>query len=226
MPAARKMASSAGAAAITPASVLAARRAGLVLFSGEDHLGSHWARLILCEKDVDGVSIDWIRPDAPSEDWLTMSPRGELPTLADREVVLYPSRLVVEYLDERYPHPPLLPVEPAARARIRMVQDHIIARLYPLAEAGVAHTQAAQKARKALREELLTLGGAFPSRGYFMGSSDLSVVDTAWAPLLWRLPSLGVALDTVDSMRAYGERLFARGAFQRSLSAAERNFAS
>lgn len=211
--------------AITPASVLAARRAGLVLFSGEDHLGSHWARLILCEKDVDGVSIDWIRPDTVNEDWLTMSPRGQLPTLADREVVLYPERLVVEYLDERYPHPPLLPVEPSARARVRMVQEHISSRLYPLAEAGMPQTQAAQKARKALREELLTLAGAFPARGFFMGN-DLTVVDTAWAPLMWRLPSLGIALDSVEGMRTYADRLFARGAFQRSLSSIERNLAA
>ncbi|MCR9092461.1 MAG: glutathione S-transferase N-terminal domain-containing protein, partial [Proteobacteria bacterium] len=105
--------------AATPASALAARRAGLLLFSGENHLGSHWARLILCEKDVDGVAIEWVDDDTVNEDWMTLSPRGELPTLADREVVLYPARLVVEYLDERYPHPPLLPVEPAARARVR-----------------------------------------------------------------------------------------------------------
>lgn len=209
----------------SPSSALAARRAGLLLFSGEDHLGSHWARLILCEKDVDGVAIEWIKPDTVNEDWMTLSPRGELPTLADREVVLYPSRLVVEYLDERYPHPPLLPVEPAARARVRMVQDHISGHLYGLLEAGLGSSQAAQKARKALREELLGLARMFPARGFFLGN-DMTVVDTAWAPLMWRLPSIGIALDSVDGMRAYADRLFARGAFQRSLSSVERNLAA
>ncbi|MCK5770318.1 glutathione S-transferase N-terminal domain-containing protein [Algiphilus sp.] len=209
----------------TPASALAARRAGLLLFSGEDHLGSHWARLILCEKDVDGVAIEWIKGDIVNEDWMTLSPRGELPTLADREVVLYPARLVVEYLDERYPHPPLLPVEPASRARVRMVQHHISTHLYDLAEAGLASGQGAQKARKALEEELIGLARMFPARGFFMGN-EMTVVDTAWAPLMWRLPSLGIALDSVDGMRAYADRLFARGAFQRSLSSVERNLAA
>ena len=214
----------AGVTGATPASALAAWRAGLLLFSAEDHLGSHWARLILCEKDVDGVAIEWIKPDTVNEDWATLSPRGELPTLADREVVLYPARLVVEYLDERYPHPPLLPVEPAGRARARMIQHHISSHLYGLAEAGLATGAAAQKARKALQEELLGLARMFPARGFFMGN-DMTVVDTAWAPLMWRLPSLGIPLDSVDGMRTYADRLFARGAFQRSLSAVERNLA-
>lgn len=213
------------AAAATPASALAARRAGLLLFSGENDLGSHWARLILCEKDVDGVAIEWITDDAVNEDWMTLSPRGELPTLADREVVLYPARLVVEYLDERYPHPPLLPVEPASRARVRMVQHHIVSYMYGLATTGLGQGRPAQAARKELQEELLGLARMFPARGFFMGN-DMTIVDTAWAPLMWRLPSLGIALDSVDGMRAYADRLFARGAFQRSLSSVERNLAA
>lgn len=210
---------------VTPATALAARRAGLLLFSGEEDVGSHWVRVVLAEKDVDGVATEWVKAGEVNEDWMTLSPDRVLPTLADREVVLYPARLAVEYLDERYPHPPLLPVEPGARARVRMVLHHIESQLYELAGNGAGQSAAAQKARKALREELLGVSRMFPARGYFMGN-DLSMVDTAWAPLMWRLPSLGIALDAVDGMRGYAERLFARGAFQRSLSAVERSLAA
>jgi RNA polymerase-associated protein len=219
------MSSKKQASGVTPASALAARRAGLLLFSGEDDIGSQWVRFVLGEKDVDGVAIEWVKAGEVNEDWMTLSPAQVLPTLADREVVLYPARLAVEYLDERYPHPPLLPVEPGARARVRMVLHHIESTLYELAKAGFGQSQAAQKARKSLREELLGLARMFPTRGYFMGN-DMTMVDTAWAPLMWRLPSLGIALDSVDGMRPYAERLFARGAFQRSLSASERNLAA
>lgn len=210
-----------------PGAVLSARRAGILLFSGESDLGSHWARLVAAEKDIDGATIEWIRPAVANEDWLLLSPSQVLPTLVDREVVLYPARLVAEYLDERYPHPPLLPVEPAGRARVRMALHQLESVLYPLAEQGLSrdNAQSAQRSRKLLREQLLGLARVFPTRGFFMGS-DLSCVDCAWAPLLWRLPSLGIPLDSVEGMRPYAEKLFSRGAFQRSLSSVERSLAA
>ncbi|MCR9090331.1 MAG: stringent starvation protein A, partial [Proteobacteria bacterium] len=111
------------------------------------------------------------------------------------------------------------------RARVRMIQHHIASHLYGLATTGLGQGRPAQAARKELQEELLGLARMFPARGFFMGN-DMTVVDTAWAPLMWRLPSLGIALDSVDGMRAYADRLFARGAFQRSLSSVERNLAA
>src|SRR5687768_1850013 len=108
------------AAPVNPAATLAARRAGLLLFSGEADLGSHWVRFVIAEKDVDGAAIEWVRRGEHNEDLTILNPSRTVPTYADREVVLYPARLIVEYLDERYPHPPLLPVEPAGRARLRL----------------------------------------------------------------------------------------------------------
>lgn len=210
----------------SPAAALAARRAGVLLFSGQSDPGSHWARVVIAEKDIDGVAVEWVRPGVANEDWLLLSPSQVLPTLADREVVLYPARLIAEYLDERYPHPPLLPVEPAARARVRMALHQLETVLYPLAEQGFSdNAQTAQLARKCLQEQLLGLSSLFPSRGFFLGN-ELSGVDCAWSPLLWRLPSLGIALDSVAGMQPYAEKLFSRGAFQRSLSPVERSLAA
>lgn len=216
MPARRRSSTSA------PTAALAARRAGILLFSGEMDAGSHWARLVAAEKDIDGAVVEWVRAGTAHEDWMLLSPAQVLPTLADREVVLYPARLIVEYLDERYPHPPLLPAEPIARARVRMAIHQLETTLYPLVEEGLASDSAAARtARQMLREQVLAASDLFPARGFFMGA-EYGLVDSAWAPLLWRLPALGIGLDSLAGMRGYAERLFGRPAFRRSLSGAER----
>lgn len=212
---------------ITPAAALAVRRAGLLLFSGPDDLGSHWVRFVMAEKDIDGAVIEWVGPRERNEDLMVLNPAQSLPTLADREVVLYPARLIVEYLDERYPHPPLMPVEPAVRARLRLALHQLEHQLYPLAAAIAAGpASAAHKARRALTEQLLAGRNLFPARGHFL-SSDFNYVDCAWAPLLWRLRALEIQLPAeADNIRRYAAKLFARPAFQRSLTAAERALAA
>ena len=213
------------ASSFSPGGLLSARKAGLILFSGVNDLGSHWARIVAQEKDVDGLVVEWVLPEQGNEDWMVLSPDHILPTLADREVVLYPARLIVEYMDERYPHPPMLPVEPSARARVRMILSQIETRFYPLAQDLIDNANGNEAKRVQLRDQLLTLSAYFPQRNYFFGN-DVSTVDCAWAALLWRLPSLGIPLSSIANLKSYAERLFARRAFSRSLSEQERQLAS
>src|SRR5688500_17441481 len=90
-----------------------APRAGVTLFCGRDHLPSLWTRMVLAEKEVAGARIEWIKPGQPNHDLLVLNPAQILPTLADRDTVIYPAQVIAEYLDERYPHPRLLPLDPA-----------------------------------------------------------------------------------------------------------------
>jgi RNA polymerase-associated protein len=178
-----------------------APNAGLMLFVAEDELACDWARLVLTEKDVDGAQVQTIRPGrAVNEDFLVLNPAQTLPTLADREGVITGARVIVEYLDERYPHPPLMPLSPAARARARMALQ------------GGRGTQAA---RSELLQRLQAGGRHFAAQGYILGR-DYNLVDSGWAVLLRRLQQLGIELPAqAEPLRRYAARLFARPAYQR-----------
>lgn len=192
-----------------------AANAGLTLYVGPDTLQGDWARLVLAEKDVDTAAIRVVAPGKIDEDFLILNPAQTLPTLADREGVIQTARVIVEYLDERYPHPSLMPQEPAGRARIRMTLHKIEHELFPLAERMQAGGAEATSAKRQLVDGLK--GGArfFPSRGYIMGP-EYSLADTAWAVLLRRVQIAGVALPPeAASVTAYAQRLFARPSFQR-----------
>ena len=133
---------------------------------------SLWVRTVVAEKDIDGARLRDIEPGMANDDLDTLNPERSLPTLADREIVLYPARLIVEYLDERYPHPPLMPVEPVSRARLRLLLDRIERKLYPAIEA-LQQTSARNRknASRALREELLLMSPVFPARGWALSES-------------------------------------------------------
>lgn len=196
----------------------AAPNVGLTLFVGPDSLHSEWARLVLAEKDVDGAAIQIIRAGEVNEDFLVLNPAQTLPTLADREGVIQTARVIVEYLDERYPHPPMMPQEPAGRARVRMTLHRIEHELFPLAEKLATPGAEANAAKRALLEGLRNGARFFPARGHFLGT-EYSLADSAWAILLRRLNTAGVVLPPeAASVRAYGERLFARPGFQRCFS--------
>lgn len=208
---------------IKPPAPPALTRAGMTVYCYPDDVASHWVRIVAAEKDIDGLYLEFLKPGVTAEDLLVLDPSHTVPTLADREVVLNSPRIIVEYLDERYPHPPLMPVEPSARARLRLALYRIEQDIFPQVDAIRAGPAAvAQKARKQLTESLIAGANLFAAKNYFL-SGEFSCVDALWAALLWRLPALGVDLGANGKpVQRYAERIFNRHAFAQSLTPAER----
>lgn len=200
------------------------KRSVMTLYSGPADLDSHQARIVLAEK---GVTVDVVSTtdDTPNEDLLSLNPYGNYPTLVDRDLVLYDVDVIMEYLDERFPHPPLLPVYPIARAKSRLMLKRIENDWYGLARTILnPQSDAAKKdeARKALRDMLVTLAPVFAETNYFL-SDDFTLVDCRIAPLLWRLPAMGITLPEVAKVISkYEARVFNRDSFQVSLTESER----
>ena len=201
-----------------------AKHSSMTFYSnGNDHY-SQRVRLVLAEK---GVAVDIIDVDPRNmpEDLIDLNPYHTLPTLADRDLVLYQSTVVMEYLDERFPHPPLLPVYPVARAQSRLYIFRIEKDWCGAVDtivAGKAKESVIEKARKDLRESLTTIAPIFSEKPYFM-SDEFTLVDCCVAPILWRLPELGIELNPkhCKPILEYMDRIFDRDAFQASLSEAE-----
>ena len=189
-----------------------------------DHY-SHRVRIVLAEK---GVSAEIISVEAGRQPpkLIEVNPYASLPTLVDRDLALWESTVVMEYLDERYPHPPLLPVYPVARANSRLL-IHRIQRdwcaLVDLILDSKTKEPARVQARKELRESLTGVSALFADKPFFL-SDDQSLVDCCLLPILWRLPVLGIELPRpAKPLLDYMERQFAREAFQASLSGVERD---
>ena len=145
-------------------------------------------------------------------------------TLVDRELTLWESRIIMEYLDERFPHPPLMPVYPVARGESRLYMQRIEKDWYTLMNVIVnGSSSEADAARKQLREELLAIAPVFGQRPFFL-SDEFSLVDCYLAPLLWRLPILGVEFSGpgAKELKGYMTRVFERDSFLASLTEAER----
>ncbi len=198
------------------------RRSVMTLFSDPRSIQSHRVRLVLAEKHV-AVDIVDSDPLHLPEDVVDVNPYGTLPTLLDRELALYEARIIMEYLDERYPHPPLLPVDPVARATTRLYMYRVERDWYGLAEQVAAAGKVAAKPRKELRDSLVATAPVFSHKPYFM-NDEFTLVDATIAPLLWRLPFLGIELPPVPAkiINAYALRLFQRDSFRLSLTEAER----
>lgn len=197
----------------------------MVLYSSPDCVYCHCVRFVLQEKAV-AASIENINSTSPSEELIDINPYGEAPTLVDRELVLYDARIIMEYLDERFPHPPLHAIDPAARARTRLFMHRIEKDWYSLYnELLYAGEKKSARLKKLLRERLLSGTPVFAAKPYFM-SDEFSLVDCTIAPLLWRLPSIGIdiPLQAVPLVE-YTRRVFSRQGFQASLSSQERNLA-
>jgi RNA polymerase-associated protein len=145
----------------------------------------------------------------------------------DRELVLYSSQVIMEYLDERFPHPPLMPVDPVSRANNRLYLYRIELDLYNQLDIILnGSDKAATKARKEMRDNLTAVSPVFEHKPFFM-SDEFTLVDCYLAPLLWRLPVLGISLPKQAApLLEYAERIFARESFQASLSEAERELRS
>lgn len=203
--------------------VAANKRSVMTLYSGRDDLKSHQVRLVLAEKGVT-VEISYVEGDERPEDLIQLNPYSDAtPTLVDRELVLYDAHIIMEYLDERFPHPPLMPVYPVARGTSRLMMHRIERDWYSLADKILAGDNAA---RQELKEGLLSLAPIFADAPYFM-SEEFSLVDCYLAPLLWRLPAYGIQLDGQGSkdIKAYMIRVFERKTFQESLTEAEKELA-
>ncbi len=189
-----------------------------------DHY-SHRVRYVLAEKGVDVEIIDVDAARYPVR--LTeVNPYASVPTLVDRDLALYEPNVIAEYLEERYPHPPLLPVYPVARANTRLlvhrVQRDWCALVDRITDRRTADASRAQ-ARKELRESLTGVSPVFAEKPFFM-SDEISLVDCCLLPILWRLPKLGIELPrAAKPLLDYMEINFARKAFQVSLSAVERD---
>lgn len=201
------------------------RRSSMTLFSDPMCQYSHRVRIVLAEKGVT-VDIEDIDPKSVTEEILEANPYGTLPTLVDRDLALYESNVVMEYLDERFPHPPLLPVYPVARAESRLWIYRIERDWCVLIDQIKASPDGkkADAARKEFRESLVTIAGIFEEMPYFM-SEEFTLVDCCLAPMLWRLPELEISLPNnrhVKPLHEYMERLFERPSFQESLTDLER----
>ncbi len=186
---------------------------------------SHCARLALHEKSVT-AEIEYFDPNDPPESLLELNPNGISPTLVERDLVLYDARIIMEYLDERFPHPPLHQMDPVSRAHARMIIKRIDQDWYHLLnEIQNSGEKKSARSKKALKESLIAATPLFQVSTYFM-NDDFSLIDCALAPLLWRLPSLGIELpESAAAINTYAQRLFSREAFAMSLSEQEQDMA-
>jgi RNA polymerase-associated protein len=202
--------------------VIANRRSVMTLFSKPTCIHSHRTRLVLAEKSVN-IEISSIDgPDLP-EDLMDLNPYHTVPTLVDRDLVLYDSRVIIEYLDERFPHPPLMPVDPVTRAQFRLALFRIETDWYQFAEQfdNDGDRKLASKSRKMLRESILASVDLFAAKQYFL-SDEFSLVDCSIAPILWRMPVYGIELgNQAEPIEMYMKRVFERRSFQESLTELE-----
>lgn len=196
------------------------KRTVMSLFSDPDHVYSHQVRIVLSEKGVN-VEIFNVKSGEGSADLADINPYDTAPTLIDRDLVLYEARIIMEYLDERFPHPPLLPVYPVARAESRKMMHRIEHDWYVLLNR-IQNNQQAEEACEELKTSLLGLEPVFADKPYFL-SDEFSLLDCVLAPLLWRLPQLGINIpEECVGLHAYMQRLFKRDSFLASLTDIEK----
>ena len=195
------------------------RRSMMGLFSGNTCIRSHQVRYVLREK---GITTDIQNVDGKKvpEDLIALNPYASIPTLTDRELVIYDSGVIIEYLDERYPHPPLMPVSPVDRAKIRLalvsLEADIVSTAIELdAALGSRNENSLRKKLKSMLNASLDL---FSTNKYFL-NDELTVIDCVLAPILWRLEYFGISLGKDHkAITDYMERVFSLETFQNSLS--------
>ncbi len=203
---------------------IVAKRTIMSLYSDCDDVYSHQVRIVLAEKGVNAEIIP-SKVNQPNSDLLDINPYGTIPTLVDRELVLYEvvnkAQIILEYLDERFPHPPLLPVYPVARAEARKMMHRIEHDWYQLMQR-IMQDSNDFEARSQLQDSFVSLEPIFADKPYFL-SEEFSLLDCALAPLLWRFPKLGIEVPAeAKAIQLYMQRLFKRDSFQTSLTEAER----
>lgn len=198
-----------------------ARRSSITLYSHPSSVQSHRVRLVMAEKGVANYDIVELQEGESSEDLTDLNPYQSIPTLVDRELVVYDPRIIIEYIDERYPHPPLMPVDPVSRAQYRLAIFRMESDLYALCEELESTPAVARKARARMTELLTTLAAGFSTK-QFIGD-EFSLLDCTLAPVLWRLEYYQVGLPAryERHIARYAEQLFVRPAFEQSLTAVE-----
>ena len=200
---------------------LATRRSIMTLYSGTDCVLSHACRIVLQEKDIE-CEVVYTDPSDTCQELAEFNPYYETPTLVDRDLILYDPFIINEYLDERLPHPPLMPVDPVSRAKQRLMIMRLNRDWFDSVKA-LQEDKRDKAAHKVIRDGLIAISPLFAEQSHAMGD-DYSLVDVILAPLLWRLPSLNIILPKQALVvEEYAERLFARQAFQDSMSDTERD---
>lgn len=199
------------------------KRSVMTLFNNGLCPYSHRVRIVLAEKGVVAELVEVNLKDKP-EELFDLNPYGTVPTLVDRDLVLYESNIICEYLEERFPHPPLMPVYPVARSRNRLMMNRIDRDWYSLMNTVMTEKSKAkvETARHDLLDSLVAVAPVFEESPYFL-SDEFSLVDCSLAALLWRLPLLGIELPaSAKPILNYANKLFNRESFIESLSDAER----
>jgi stringent starvation protein A len=194
----------------------------MTLYSGTTDPYSHRCRFVLFEKGMDFQVIDVDVFNKP-EDLAVMNPYNTVPVLVERDLILYEANIINEYIDERFPHPQLMPPDPVMRARARLFLHRFENELFchiPGLES--SNAKVAEKARAAVRENLTQISPVFTKQKFMLGD-EFSMLDVAIAPLLWRLDHYGIQLDKEAApLMKYAERLFSRPAYIEAMTPAEK----
>jgi RNA polymerase-associated protein len=201
------------------------KRSVMTLYSSATDPYSHRVRIVLAEKGVTCEIVDVDLSPKALEELASYNPYGSIPTLVDRDLVLYKSEIIMEYLDERFPHPPLMPVFPVTKARSRVAIHRINNDWYSLMDKILnpnTPPHEVQTARKELTDSITSIIPIFVDMPYFL-SEEMTLVDCCIAPMLWRLPVLGIQLPPqAKPVLDYANRLFKLNCFTASLSDKER----
>ena len=195
----------------------------MALYSSDRSIHCHRVRFVLAEKGINVDIINISDDESAAADLAELNPYNETPTLVDRDLLLHNAGVINDYLDERYPHPPLMPVDPVSRARLRLIHHRVIRDWYPLADAiENAAPSKVDKIRQQLKESIVAANDLFKESDFVL-SDELSLVDCTLAPLFWRLPVYGIDLGKPGaSIQGYIQRLISRPSFKLSLTRAER----
>ena len=200
--------------------LLANRRSAILLFSLPNCLDSHRTRIVIKEKEI-SAEVHEVDINKIPDEIKVISPYDQYPSLVDRELILQNSRVIIEYLDERFPHPPLLPVDPISRAKFRLALNEIEQHWYVKYNELYIGEVLDMKFVDEIKNYLLEIAPMIKN-SFFM-SDDFGLVDCSLAPLLWRLKSLDFDLASNNKIISeYSERIFDREAFQESLTETEK----
>ena len=204
--------------------VSSSKRSMMTLYANPKDIYGHVVSIVLAEKGINAEIILVNEGEIPGQ-LFEINPYGSTPTLLDRDLVLYDAHVIMEYLDERFPHPPLLPVYPIARANARLMIHRIERDWFSLlSELENSSGQQSKNAHRELFNSLVSLAPLFVEKPFFL-SDEFSLVDCCLAALLWRLERLGLELPPkAKSIKIYAMQLFERPAFKMSVIEPEPNY--
>ncbi|MFK7893918.1 MAG: glutathione S-transferase N-terminal domain-containing protein [Granulosicoccus sp.] len=202
--------------------VIGNRRSAIVIYSDASSIESHRVRLVLAEKEISSETVE-VLPGEVNDELREFNPQGVVPAIVDRDLALYGSRVIIDYLDERYPHPPFMPVDPVSRARTRLALYRIESDWYSLLPGTPGLGLSDDEAITRLSDAITEANDVFSALPFFF-SEEYSMLDATLAPLLWRLPAYGIVLpEKASAVSQYASRMFARPGFEASLSDTEKD---